>query len=129
VNTSKKIQTWEELQNVLQEGEWTILLAQFDPLTSDTVARVNSLVCPGRKLAVIIPAVRDEFLPPKARAVLAAALRGVDAVVVAPPQNWREILSSNPAFRIVDDSVADARERSTFTTRVLKRQEQARLSI
>jgi hypothetical protein len=128
VNTSAKIQTLEELQDVLQQGEWTILFAQFDPLTPDIASRLNSLVSPGRKLLVIIPAVQDQFLPLQARAILAASLRGVDAVAVAPPAAWRESFSSNPAIRIVDDSAADARRSSEFTTRVLQRQEQAKVS-
>ncbi|MGA8594935.1 MAG: hypothetical protein WB676_09350 [Bryobacteraceae bacterium] len=121
MDTRQKIQTFEELRPVLARGAWTILAGEFDPLTPALAARVQSRVLPGCRLLAVIQPGSDALLDAPSRAVLIAALRAVDAVMIETSDEWRAFAATNPDLRIIDDRKACMRDRLEFERLVIGR--------
>ena len=92
------------------------MVGVIDPLTAAQAKRL----C-GHNLLAIVLDVPDTLLPAQARAELVAALRNVNAVLIAKPETWRSQL---PKFcsTIVDDLEEDRNRTAEFVNFVLHRQ-------
>lgn len=86
MDTREKVVAIERLPAVLNGSEWTILAGFFDPMTAEQANRIARRREPGRKLAVVVLESGESLLPATARAAMVAALRCVDAVAVATPE-------------------------------------------
>jgi hypothetical protein len=121
VDTRKKIKTFEELRPILARGLWTVLVGEFDPLTPAVAARADSYVSPGRRLLVVVQPGSDTLLNPPSRAVLMAAMRVVDAVMIETSDEWRALAVSNPDLEVIEDHEACVRDRRQFERLVIER--------
>lgn len=121
MNTREKIRTLEELRPSLARDAWTVVTGRFDPLTAHVAEELQSLTSGGRKLLVVIQHHEDELLSADARAVLLAALRPVDAVLVEDSNDWREVAGRNSKAKLVEDAVADEARTQNFKALVLSR--------
>src|SRR6185312_1288260 len=92
LDTRNKIKPLKDLHSVLADSKWTVVVGLFDPLTA------------------------------VARAELVAALRGVNAVIVATPDTWRSAIPSDSDFVILDDLPAERRRSGEFVKFILERQ-------
>lgn len=121
MDTRGKIVSLDNVPPLLETGEWTVVAGLFDPLTLAQAQRVAAIEGEaGRRiLAVVIPDA-DTLLSAEARAALMAALRSVDAVVIANPEQIR-----GPHTRIHEDLVADRERSAEFVRFVLRRQKSA----
>jgi hypothetical protein len=103
----------------------TLVAAYFDPLLDWHAERLTSIRPAAETLAALVLPLEDELLPQRARAELAAALRVIDYVLIAPgsDRNASEdlIRAMNPAqvFRLDDE---DLRRRAELIAHVRSRQ-------
>jgi hypothetical protein len=121
VDTRRKIQTLEDLRVSLTRDAWTIVAGRFDPVTADVAAQLQSLIAPGRKLLVIVQSSKGELLTSDVRAILIAALRPVEAVLVETSAEWRQIVKGNSAARVVEDPAVEQKREDEFRELVLNR--------
>ena len=124
MDTKNKIQTWDELGPALANGEWKILAGSFDPVTAETAERIQANVTPGRRLLVVVRPDNDELFDCTSRAILVAALRGVDAVMIETSQEWRARLKGCPAL-IAEDDEWCAEQKQEFEALVMRKQQRA----
>lgn len=68
----------------LPRGRLCVVSAYFDPLLCWHAARLGELCEPGQTLVALVLPLDDELLPQRVRAELAAALRVIDYVLIAP---------------------------------------------
>ncbi len=106
---------------MLAHGAWTILAGEFDPLTPALAARVQSRLLPGRRLLAVVQPGCDALLDAPSRAVLTAALRAVDAVMIETSDEWRALAARNSDLRVVEDREACMRDRREFEQLVIAR--------
>jgi hypothetical protein len=83
------------------------------------------LISPGRKLLVVVQSSKDELLTSDVRAILIAALRPVDAVLVESSDEWRQAVKGNPAALIVEDPSGEQKREHEFRALILNRHRQA----
>jgi hypothetical protein len=121
VDTRQKIKTFEELRPTLAHDEWTIFAGEFDPLTPNLAAHIQSFVSPCRRLLIVVQPGSGELLDPASRAVLIAALRAVDAVMIETSTEWRALAALNPSLRVIEDREACLRDRREFEQIVIDR--------
>ena len=122
MDTREKIFPLERLNALLRDGEWTIAVGRFDPLTAAQAIRLKALKAQGRKLLAIVLENRDALLPGDARAALIAALRDVDAATVAEPERWRSEILANGRLHVVEDAEAEDARSADFVRYVVQRQ-------
>ena len=122
MDTRRKIVNAEAARELLQSGQWTVTAGLFDPLTATQARRVGALREPGRKLLVVILDQPDSLLGAEARAVLMAALRDVDAVLIAKPSMWLTVIPRNADIKIDEDSEGERLRSAAFIDFVLARQ-------
>jgi hypothetical protein len=121
MNTREKIVTPSALDGL----RVTLVAAYFDPLLDWHAERLASLRPTAETLAALVLPLEDELLPQRARAELAAALRVIDYVLIAPgsDRNASEdvIRAVNPAqvFRLDEE---DLRRRAELIVHVRSRQ-------
>jgi hypothetical protein len=125
VDTRQKIQTLEDLRVSLTRDAWTVTAGRFDPVTADVAAQLQGLISPGRKLLVVVQSSKDELLTSDVRAILIAALRPVDAVLVESSDEWREAVKGNPTALIVEDPSGEQKREHEFRALILNRHRQA----
>jgi hypothetical protein len=123
LDTRAKIRNLSELRSFAAQSGWAILAGQFDPLTAETVERIENAILSGRKLLVVVRSAPDDLLSAEARAVLLAGLRAVDAVFIAETDEWRSLVGGGPLAMLDDDGGACIRHE--FEALVLARQEAA----
>lgn len=121
MDTRQKIKTFAELRPLLEHGAWTIFAGEFDPLTPALAARVESRVSPGFRLLAVVQPGSDTLLDAPSRAVLIAALRAVDAVMIEASCEWRPWAASNPDLRVIEDRETSLRDRREFEQLVIGR--------
>jgi hypothetical protein len=103
----------------------TLVTAYFDPMLDWHAERLAALRPADGTLAALVLPLENELLPQRARAELAAALRVIDYVLIAPgpDRNAREdlIRAVNPAqvFRLDEE---DLRRRAELIAHVRSRQ-------
>ena len=122
MDTREKILPVEKVASLLRNGEWTIVVGQFDPLTVAQAKRLNALKAQGGKLMALVLESDQSLLPATARALLMAALRDMDAVAVAAPESWRANLPLEGNLRIVEDTHAEEARSAEFVRFVVERQ-------
>lgn len=121
MDTRSKILTPDRLEALVGAGAWTVLAGTFDPMTAGQAQRLAAAVKAEKRLAVIVESAAHDFLlMPEARAILVAALRGVDAVV---------IMESAPAFvggvAVLKDDEAEHARTQAFVELMLQKQARA----
>jgi hypothetical protein len=94
----------------------------FDPLTAGQAARLSSGKEPGTRLLVIVETGAEALLPLDARAVMVAALRGVDAVCPVTPEEWNGLADALSGKPIQYDRLAEQNRSRAFVRLVLDRQ-------
>lgn len=117
-----KIRTWHEIVPALANGSWKIVAGSFDPVTAETAERIQAHVAPGRSLLVVVRPGQDELFDCASRAILVAALRGVDAVMVETSQEWCAALGGSLALTVEDEDEWCAEQKQEFEAFVIKRQ-------
>lgn len=123
MDTRNKIKTWDEIAPALERGDWSIVAGEFDPLTAGAAERIGSLTEPGSPLLAVIERGANPLFDADSRAVLLAGLRGVDAVTIDPPAEWRAA-ARNAGARIYEETVA-GQGRREFEQQVAARQRMA----
>lgn len=126
MDTRQKIVSLESLSTVLAEGEWVAVSGLFDPLTAVQAKRLAEIAKNGAhagKLLAIVFESEGTLLPAGARAILVAALRDVNAVVIAQPDCWRDKIPPSGSIRIVEDSEGERIRSAEFAQFVINRQE------
>jgi hypothetical protein len=126
VNTQRKIQKLDGLRESLARDAWTVVVGRFDPMTCEAADALEALVAPERKLMVVVQGDvqrrEGELLSANARAVLVAALRSVDAVLIEESDAWRQALGQNTNIRLIEDAAVENRREQSFRDLVLSRQ-------
>jgi hypothetical protein len=122
VDTREKIVQLESLPALLSKGEWSAVTGFFDPLTLAQAERLSSIADAGRRLAVIVIPDNETLLSSRARATLMAALREVDAVAIAAPEQLRTLCSELPNLRLHHDEEAERLRSAEFVEFVRQRQ-------
>jgi hypothetical protein len=117
MDTREKIVSQEQLNQLLQQGNWVVLLGTFDPLTAEQTRRITDAVRNGCKLAVAIELGDEPLLPMEARALLVAALRNVDAVVSSAVPD-----ALPPEITVLRDCAGERERTRAFSEFVLRRQ-------
>jgi hypothetical protein len=122
VDTREKIVQLETLPALLSIGEWSAIAGLFDPLTLVQAERLASIALAGRRLAVIVIPDDRALLSSHARATLIAALREVDAVSIAEPEQLNRICSELPSVHVYYDKQAERLRSAEFIELVRQRQ-------
>lgn len=120
MDTRQKLRSRNEVAALLQNGDWTVIVGLFDPLTVAQAQRISAAAETGRKIFAVVLPDRETLLPAEARAALVAGLRDVAAVVIADPA---QISTGNSP--IDRDDAAELNRSSEFVDFVLKRQKAA----
>lgn len=97
----------------------------FDPLTALQAKRLADAATNGRKILAVVLEKPDSLLTVDARAALVAAVRHVNAVVIAESPDWRSVLPGDADIQILDHLEADQKRSEEFVEFVLKRQKAA----
>ncbi len=126
MDTRQKIVSFENMSTVLAEGEWVAVAGLFDPLTAVQAKRLAEIAKngahAGRLLAIVLES-EGTLLPAEARAILVAALRDVNAVVIAQPDRWRDKIPESGSIRIIEDSEGERIRSAEFARFVIQRQQ------
>jgi len=119
LDTREKIVPLEQLPGRLAKGQWLAAVGTFDPLT---LSHAEWLAAVGGKeknvLAVVEPG-ETCLLPVEARAVLVAALKSVQLVVVVPRAHD---LPKMQNLEIVKDEEGDRKRSLAFVEHLRERQ-------
>ena len=119
MDTRKKIKNWNELGPTIAGEAWTIVAGAFEPCTAELASMLESNKKPGTGLLVVIEQGDSALLDSYSRAVLLAALRSVDMVMIDEGSDWRNVASRNPATTILE--ISDRRRRRELQELVLAR--------
>ncbi|MBV9269034.1 MAG: hypothetical protein JO061_22880 [Acidobacteriaceae bacterium] len=119
MDTRRKIIDLDRARTLLEDGDWVVIAGFFDPVTAAQARRLHALKREASKLMVMIEPADEALLPADARAALIAALRDVDAVVIAngDPQP----LPSDHVC-LIDDRAADRKRSEEFVEFILCRE-------
>jgi hypothetical protein len=127
VDTREKIVQLEALSSLLARDEWSAVTGFFDPLTLVQAERLSSISRPGMRLAVAVIPDSGALLSSHARATLVAALREVDAVTIAEPEQFKKVCSELPNVRLHHDPEAERLRSAEFEEFVRERQRSAEI--
>jgi hypothetical protein len=122
LDTREKILSVNELEALLGSGEWVIAVGQFDPLTTAQAKRLSAFHHHGGKLLAIVLEGTQALLSGNARATLIAALRDVDAVMVAERDCWPAAIPDDAHVRVVEDAEGEAARSADFVRYIVERQ-------
>lgn len=128
MDTREKILSVESLPAILAETEWIAIAGLFDPLTAvqaNRLARLANNNGHSRKLLAVVLEGEGTLLPAQARAILVAALREVNAVVITASNRWRQNLSESGHLQIVEDMEGEKIRSAEFARFVIRRQRSA----
>lgn len=112
----------EKLPDALATGDWLVVAGLFDPLTATQARRLADLANNGRKLLAIIETGNPTLLSAEARAALAAGLREVQAVAIAGPDDWHNLIPETSRVQVIEDAESERLRTEEFIQFVLKRQ-------
>ena len=118
MDTREKIVPVEQLGARLGNAQWLAVVGTFDPLTLNHAERLAGLSGHGKSILAVVEPGTGCLLPVAARAILVAALRSVQLVVVAEPS----ALGSVPQVEIVKDEEGERRRSAAFVEHVKARQ-------
>ena len=122
MDTREKILSLSEVDALLCAGEWLVAVGQFDPLTAGQASRLHALRGRNGKLLVVVLENSQALLPGAARAALIAALRDVNAVIIAEPDKWRNAIPSAADVLVIEDPEAEKARSADFVRYVVTRQ-------
>lgn len=108
-----------------RQGVWSAVIGVFDPFTLTVARAIHEHSKPGRDLLVVVTPGENTLLSAEARAAMLAALRDVDAVAIAEPEEARAVLNGMPAVEVFEDPAADRERSQDFVDFVLARQASA----
>ena len=117
MDTREKIVPLENLATRLGNAQWLAVLGKFDPLTLTQANRLAELSKNGRSLIAVVEPSTQTLLPAEARAVLLAALRSVQLVVIARPSE----LPLHPQIDVVEDEDGERRRTAEFVQLITQR--------
>ncbi len=115
LDTREKIVPLEQLAAQLDGGQWMAVAGTFDPMTLAQAERLAKLSGNGRSLLAVVEPGEGCLLPVEARAILVAALKSVQLVVIA---NADEV----PPMEIARDDTGERRLSAEFVEHVRQRQ-------
>lgn len=120
MDTREKIVSPDSLPALLASGDWVAVTGVFDPLTVTQARRIAACArkC-DRVLAIVLKGI-DTLLEADERAVLMAALRAVDAVVVSESHDWRRMIPSGARVEIVDDPDGERARSAAFRESIMR---------
>jgi len=126
LDTRTKILDWPSAEQRLRDVSVNahgliVVTGHFDPLLAGHVRRLREIARDGCRVLVIVTEPEDPVLHAGDRAVLVAALAGVDAVVVAPERGLEEVLAQLPGEAVVREESADRRRSAEFVADVRAR--------
>ncbi len=124
MDTRDKIVALEQLPGLLTSGTWAVVAGTFDPLTLVQAERLSALSEIGERTLAVVLSEPETLLTADARAALVAALRSVDAVVLAD-RGWHSILPPDCELRIIDDMPEERARTRDFVEFVKSRQRAA----
>ena len=120
MDTRRKIVPLQGAKALLEQGDWTVIVGLFDPLTVIQAQRIENHKR-GRTLVIVLEG-EDTLLDAEARCHLAAALRSVDFVARAAGHEWRSVVSQNDHLQVIEDLQAEKRRSEEFIERIIARQ-------
>jgi hypothetical protein len=123
VDTRQKIISTDRLRSLIHGAPWTVIIGEFDPVNATVAERLSEWKAPGRKLLVVVKPGADPLIAPEGRAMLLAALRMVDAVLVETDSGWRELFQGTTDLEVREDTEFDQQTRSDFEALVVRRQQ------
>jgi hypothetical protein len=118
LDTREKIVPVEQLAARLGGERWLAVAGTFDPLTLEQAERLAELGGNGGSLLAVVEPGMGCLLPVEARAILVAALKGVQLVVVSEAG----ALAERPQIEIVQDEEGERRRSTEFAEHVRERQ-------
>ena len=120
MDTREKIISLPQAKELLNTGDWTVIVGLFDPLTAVQAHRIEDQKR-GRMLVVVLESA-DTLLPADARCYLMAALRSVDFVVRAAGHEWHSIIPPHADVQVIEDPQAEKQRSEEFIQRIIARQ-------
>ncbi len=127
MDTREKIVKIENLPALLLQGEWAAITGLFDPLTQVQAERLSVFAEKGRMILAVVLPDSATLIAVEARAALVAALRQVDAVVIADDKHLTAICSGLPNVCIHHDRQGEERRSAEFIEFILRRQHSAEI--
>jgi hypothetical protein len=119
LDTRGKIVPLEQLAARLGEDrQWLAAVGKFDPLTLAQAERLAALSGKGKAVLAVVEPDKASLLPVQARAALVAALKSVQAVVVAEAN----ALAHYPQLEIFQDDEGERKRSAEFAEHVKRRQ-------
>jgi hypothetical protein len=118
LDTREKIVPLEKLAKHLQSGEWKAVVGTFDPLTLSQAERLAEVSRNGKSVLAVVEPGTSCLLPVEARAVLVAALKSVQLVVVAEAS----ALPKHPQMEVMKDDEGEQQRSRAFAEHVRGRQ-------
>ena len=118
MDTREKIVPAEQLAAKLGSGEWLAVAGKFDPLTLDQAERLAQASSSGKAVLAVVEPGTNCLLPVEARAILVAALKSVQIVVVADAGD----LAKFPGVQISRDDEGERQRSLAFVEHVRGRQ-------
>jgi hypothetical protein len=118
LDTREKIVPLEKLGALLRDGEWLAVVGTFDPLTLSQAERLAEVSRKGKSVLAVVEPGAGCLLPVEARAVLVAAVKSVQLVVVAETS----ALPKHPQMEIMKDDDGEHQRSRAFAEHVRGRQ-------
>jgi bifunctional ADP-heptose synthase (sugar kinase/adenylyltransferase) len=118
LDTRDKIVPVDQLAAKLGEGEWLAVIGKFDPLTLGQAERLAQAGSEGTAILAVVEPAAECLLPQEARAILVAALKSVQMVVVAEA----DAVAKFPRVQIARDDDGDRQRSLAFVEHVRGRQ-------
>lgn len=113
-----------EASALLGQGDWTVIVGLFDPLTVAQAQRISAMAETGCKILAVVLPERETLLAAEARAALVAGLRHVAAVVISDPAH---ISTGNAP--VDQDDAAERNRSAEFIDFVILRQRAAAVPV
>jgi hypothetical protein len=115
LDTRDKIVPLERLAARLGDACWLAVAGTFDPLTLKHAERLAALTGVGKSILAVVEPGSHCLLPVEARAILVAALKSVQLVVVAKAD-------ALPKLEMVRDDAGERERSAAFIEHVKERQ-------
>jgi hypothetical protein len=118
LDTREKIVPLDQLAVRLGDGRWLAVVGTFDPLTLAQADRLAELQAKGRSVLAVVEPGASCLLPVEARAILVAALKSVQLVVVASADS----VTRSAQIEVLRDDEGERARSAAFVEHVKGRQ-------
>lgn len=118
MDTREKVVPVEQLATRLGGERWLAVVGTFDPLTLGQAERLAALSGKGKSVLAVVEPGTGCLLPVEARAILVAALKSVQLVVVSEAA----ALPPNGQMEVVRDDAGEHKRSAEFVEHVKERQ-------